>query len=62
MKLIIENIDGVLYAYTESKSHFQAASKSRSTRQIDPAELDNECNLSAYGKNFHMVFDLKKQK
>jgi hypothetical protein len=55
MKLIIQNIDGVLYAYTESKSHFKAASKTRGTRQIDPAELDNECNLSAYGDNFHMV-------
>ena len=60
MKLIVQNIDGAIYAYTEKESHFKAASKTRGTKQLDPALLDNECNLSAYGDNFHFVFDLKK--
>jgi hypothetical protein len=59
MKLIIERIDGVVYAYSETERHHRAASKTRSTPAINPSVLAFECDLSHYG-NFHMVFDVKR--
>jgi hypothetical protein len=61
LKLIIEKIDGRIYAYRESKSHFERASKTRGTVQLDPEKLDHECDLGHYD-DFHMVFDVKKPK
>lgn len=61
MKLIIQNIDGSIYAYRESERHFHAAEKTRGTRRLKPEELDIECNLGDY-PNSHFVIDVKKPK
>lgn len=59
MKLIIEQIDGTVYAYRVSNKQFKKI-KDQLKPSRDPQELDTECDLSGYG-NFSMVFDCKRK-
>jgi hypothetical protein len=63
MKLIIERIDGTVYAYRESNKQFRKMEPQRNAgRLMDPERLDHECCLESYSSDFHMVFDIKKAK
>jgi thiamine monophosphate kinase len=61
VRLIIEKIDGVVYAYRMSESHFNVVvDTSRfASPEVNPELLDWECNLSGYD-DFRMVFHVKK--
>lgn len=60
MKLIIENLDGVLYAYMESEKHFKRVQNQRGV-QVNPVILKNDCHLdSALENGEHMVFNILK--
>lgn len=60
MKLLIEKIDGTVYAYRETEKHHKAVQPKRGTPRLDPTLLSEDCDLSDYS-DFHMVFDLKKK-
>lgn len=63
MKLIIEKIDGSVYAYRESNKQFRKMTPLRDAGpRLDPERLDHECCLDSYSSDFHMVFDIKKAK
>ena len=60
--LIIQNIDGYLYAYREDEQHFNDVERSRmqdSTR-LKQCILDDECDLSNLPENSHIVFEIKE--
>ena len=59
MKLIIEKINGTVYAYRESKRTFKVNQKQRDTPPLDPKALNHDCDLDNYS-DFHMVFNIKK--
>lgn len=59
MKLIIEKMNGSVYAYRENKRQFKVNQPQRDTPPLEPKELDHDCVLDNYG-DFHMVFDIKK--
>lgn len=61
MKLIIQKIDGSIFAYTESEKHHKVAEPQRSGRPLSVLKLDQECDLGKYD-NFYMVVDIKKPK
>ena len=62
MKLIIEMIDGVIYAYMESKKHFKRVESTRGNR-VDPLDLNYNCVLESHLENRdYMVFNIKKPK
>jgi hypothetical protein len=62
--VIVENDKyGRTHAYRETKAHFQEAEKVRKElgmRRLDPALLDEESDLSDYGKGCYFVFRCKK--
>lgn len=62
MKLIVERLDGAVYVYRETETHFYKMQDSRTTTRLDPVILDNECDISHIDGDFHMVFDLAKDK
>lgn len=59
MKLIIEKINGIVYAYRETEKHFKKAEKQRKFRKFSTKDLDKECNLSHYDNDCHFVIDIK---
>lgn len=59
MKLIIENVDGVLYAYMETEKHFKKVDKQRGIR-VDKSLLSKDCNLDCLDSGEYIVFDIKK--
>lgn len=58
MKLVLEMIDGVMYACRESKKHHKTINRSPENR-IEPEHLDNECNLDSFPDGSYMVFNIK---
>lgn len=62
--IIVENDKyGRTHAYREDKKHFQKTEKIRQElgmRRLDPALLDEECDMSHYGKGCYFVFRCKK--
>lgn len=61
MKLIIERLDGVIYAYRETEEHFKVTEPNRSKEgnKIPAEALDYECNLNELLKdNDYIVQDL----
>jgi hypothetical protein len=63
MKLIIERIDGTVYAYRESNKQFRKMEPQRNAgRLMNPEQLDHECCLESYSSDFHMVFDIKRKR
>ncbi len=58
MKLIIQNIDGEIYAATETERVFKRNEKIRGGQQLDPKELAIECDMAKY-VNSYFVFDIK---
>ena len=61
MKLIIEKINGSIYAYREREKHFRHVEPKRGTPLLDATVLDQECDLGRYD-DFHIVIDVKKPK
>lgn len=59
MKFIVQKLDGVIYAYTESEAHFKHAQPDRTSPRLDISELANDCDLSARD-DFHIVVDIKR--
>jgi hypothetical protein len=59
VRLIIEKIEGEVFAYREDEDHFKVVEEQRDTPRVDPEALDFECDLSLYD-DFHMVFRVKK--
>lgn len=60
MKLIIEKIEGQVYAYMEREKHFKNVRCQRGTPLLDASALNDECDLSKYDDDFYMVFNIKK--
>jgi hypothetical protein len=64
MYIIVENDKyGATHTYRESKKHYKKAEKIRQElgmRRLDPAVLDDECDLSHYGKGCYFVFQCKR--
>ena len=60
MKLVIEKIDGVVYAMMETNKHHKKISHNPKTK-LSPCVLSHECNLDAMKDNSHIVFDIKKK-
>jgi len=60
MKLIVQNLDGEIYAYYEDERHHKRIEPKRGGLRLDPNKtLPNECSLAAY-PNSYFVFDVKR--
>lgn len=60
MKLIIEKLDGVVYAYMEREKLFRKLEPTRDTPLVETSLLNDDCDLDNYSDDFHMVFDIKQ--
>lgn len=59
MKLIIEKIDGTIYAYRETETVFLRNQKKRKSPQLTLKDLDKDCSLHHHPDNCHLVVTLK---
>jgi len=62
MKAIFEMVDGSPYLYVESEKHFKKLEFSRTSPLVTIKDLNNQCDLTHYGDNFHVVLNLKDVK
>ena len=61
MKLIVQNLDGQLFAYMETEKHFRKVEHTRGPR-LDGELLANDCELdSVQPRGAHMVFDIQRK-
>ncbi len=58
MKLVIEKLHGVIYAYRESETHHKDVLR---TQTLFLEGLDRECNLSVRD-DFVLIVDIKEKK
>jgi len=58
MRLIVERLDGVLYAYREREALYRQVKGQRTSRRLEPADLDIDCQLPA--EDFYLEVRIKK--
>lgn len=52
---VIECIDGIVYVYRNSAEHFKNIKKNLKGKLIKVKVMDNECDTSKWGDNWHVV-------